>query len=172
MDRDFERDILPMAISEGMAIAPWNVLCGGKIRTDAEEKRRLESGERGRTLVSPDWKRTPEERRVCLELERIAKEIGAQNITSVAIAWIMHKAPRVFPIIGGRKVEHLYQNVEALSLSLTPEQVKALDDVVPFKKGFPYDLFGDGTEYNMMYASAGHFDKWPVVQPITPANSV
>ena len=65
-----------------MAIAPWNVLGGGKIRTDAEEKRRLESGEGGRTLYASDWKRSPEERKVCLELERIAKEIGAPSITS------------------------------------------------------------------------------------------
>ena len=53
----------------------------------------------------------------------------------------MHKAPRVFPIIGGRKIEHLYQNIEALSISLTPEQVKALDSIVPLNKGFPYSFF-------------------------------
>lgn len=66
-----------------MALAPWGVVGAGKIRTDAEEQRRLESGENGRVLFT-DWKRTPEERRVCLELEKIAKEIGAQNITSGA----------------------------------------------------------------------------------------
>lgn len=53
----------------------------------------------------------------------------------------MHKAPYVFPIIGGRKVEHLHQNIEALSISLTPEQVSALDNIVPFNKGFPYTEF-------------------------------
>lgn len=53
----------------------------------------------------------------------------------------MHKAPRVFPIVGGRKVEHLHANIEALSIALTPEQIKALDNIVPFKKGFPYDMF-------------------------------
>lgn len=30
-----------------MALAPWDVLGGGKIRTDAEEQRRRESGEKG-----------------------------------------------------------------------------------------------------------------------------
>ena len=53
----------------------------------------------------------------------------------------MHKAPYVFPIIGGRKVEHLHQNIEALSISLTPEQIKALDNIVPFDKGFPFSSF-------------------------------
>jgi len=145
----------------------WNVLAGGKIRTDAEEQRRLESGEQGRSLFG-DWKRSPQERAICAELENVAKEIGAQNITSVAIAWIMQKAPYVFPIIGGRKVEHLHQNLEALSLHLTDEQIKRLDGIVPFNKGFPYDIFGDGSEYNIGYNAAGHFDKWPPAQPIKP----
>lgn len=64
-----------------MAIAPWGVLGAGKIRTDAEEQRRIDSNEGGRALLGP-WLRTPDERRVCSELERIAKEIGAEQITS------------------------------------------------------------------------------------------
>ena len=123
-----------------MAIAPWNVLATGKIRTDAEEQRRLASGELGRQIRG-DWLRTPEERRVCLELEQVAKEVGAKNITSVAIAWIMQKAPYVFPVIGGRKVEHLHQNLEALDIHLTDEQIQRLDNVVPLDRGFPYTEF-------------------------------
>ena len=53
----------------------------------------------------------------------------------------MQKAPYVFPIIGGRKVEHLQQNIEALELSLSSEQIKALDNIVPFDKGFPFSNF-------------------------------
>ena len=64
-----------------MALAPWNVLAGGKIRTDAEEKRREESGEGGRTMWA-DWKRTESERQVCLALEKVAEEVGAKSITS------------------------------------------------------------------------------------------
>jgi aryl-alcohol dehydrogenase-like predicted oxidoreductase len=124
-----------------MAIAPWNVLAGGRLRTDAEEQKRIDSGENGRTMYTGSWLRTDEERKVCSELEKIAKEIGAKNITSVAIAWIMQKAPYVFPIIGGRKVEHSQANLEALDIALTDEQIKALDGIVPFDKGFPYSLF-------------------------------
>ena len=65
----------------GLAIAPWSVLAAGKIRTDAEEKARLESGEGGRQLHG-DWRRTEEQRAVCAALEKVAKEIGAKSITS------------------------------------------------------------------------------------------
>ena len=59
----------------------------------------------------------------------------------MAIAYVMQKTPYVFPIIGGRKVEHLHQNIEALSIHLTAEQIKRLDGAVPFEKGFPYNFF-------------------------------
>lgn len=64
-----------------MALAPWNVLAAGKIRTDAEEQRRLDSGEGGRAMFG-DWKRNEEQRKVCLALEKVAQEIGAKSITS------------------------------------------------------------------------------------------
>ncbi|CAL1714332.1 unnamed protein product [Somion occarium] len=63
LQRDFEREILLLAKVEGMALAPWNVLAGGKIRTDAEEQRRRESGEKGRMILSPNWERTADERK-------------------------------------------------------------------------------------------------------------
>lgn len=49
----------------------------------------------------------------------------------------MHKAPFVFPIIGGRKVEHLLANVEALNISLSRKQIQFLENAVPFDPGFP-----------------------------------
>jgi len=47
LEWSFERDIIPMARSEGLALAPWGVLGGGKIRSNAEEARHKESGEKG-----------------------------------------------------------------------------------------------------------------------------
>lgn len=53
----------------------------------------------------------------------------------------MQKAPFVFPIIGGRKVEHLLTNLEALDISLSDEQIKYLDNIIPFDLGFPTNIF-------------------------------
>jgi aryl-alcohol dehydrogenase-like predicted oxidoreductase len=81
-ERSFERDIIPMARAEGLALAPWDVLGGGKVRTDAEEARRRETGEKGRMGFSRSWERTEEERKVCLVLEQIAKEVETESITA------------------------------------------------------------------------------------------
>ena len=138
LQREIEREVLPMCVHEGLAIAAFSVLGGGHIRTDAEEEQRRQTGEKGRTIMGPQWERTPEERAVCLVLEKIAQEVGAKNITAVAIAYIMHKAPHVFPIVGGRKVEHLMANVEALSIRLTDAHLKAIEDAKPFEMGYPW----------------------------------
>ena len=156
MERSFEREIIPMARSEGMALAPWNVLAAGKIRTDEEEEKRRQTGENGRTLSNPTWERNEREKTVCKALEKVAAEVGTKHITSgiyffdwdihrhwanvlfkVAIAYLMQKTPYVFPIIGGRKVEHLLANIEALEISLSSDQIKYLENVVSFEPGFP-----------------------------------
>jgi aryl-alcohol dehydrogenase-like predicted oxidoreductase len=49
----------------------------------------------------------------------------------------MHKAPFVIPIIGGRKVEQLQANLDALKISLSDEQMKYLESIFPFDVGFP-----------------------------------
>ena len=86
LERSFERDIIPMARAEGLALAPWDVIGGGKIRSDAEEQRRRETGEKGRMIFGPDWERTEEEKKVCLVLEEVAKEVGVGSITSGALS--------------------------------------------------------------------------------------
>ncbi|TFK30289.1 arylalcohol dehydrogenase [Coprinopsis marcescibilis] len=168
LERSFERDIIPMARLEGMALAPWGVLGFGKLRTDAEEEARLKSGENGRTVFSPDWKRNDVERATSGALEKIANEVGAKAISSVAIAYVLHKAPFVFPIIGGRKVEQLEQNIEALNISLTEEQIKSLESVAPFDPGFPHTMTGNGESISQFLTLAGVTDKVANLAPIQP----
>ncbi|KAF4616912.1 hypothetical protein D9613_008394 [Agrocybe pediades] len=168
LDRSFEREIIPMAKSEGMALAPWNVLHAGKIRTDEEEEKRRQTGEKGRTIFNPDWERNEREKTVCKALEKVAKDIGAKHITAVAIAYLMQKTTYVFPIIGGRKIEHLMANIEALEIVLTDEQIKYLESVVSFEPGFPTWMIGDGTTPSVFLQRAAALEPRPEPQPIRP----
>jgi aryl-alcohol dehydrogenase-like predicted oxidoreductase len=123
-----------------MGIAPWNVLAGGKLRTDAEEEERQQTGENGRISYGGDWVRNENEVKMSRALEKIAKEVGAKSIRAVAIAYVMQKVPHVFPIIGGRKVEHMLSNIEALEIALEPEQIAEIEAVFPFDVGFPHNF--------------------------------
>ncbi|KAK9427601.1 NADP-dependent oxidoreductase domain-containing protein [Lipomyces doorenjongii] len=131
--RDFERDILPMCEAEGMALAPWGSLAQGNFKT--QEQRQSTEGRKGRPATEKDLK-------VSEKLEEIAAKKGTL-ITSVALAYIMHKAPYVFPIVGGRKLEHLKGNIEALSVELSDEEIDDIESAYPFDIGFPMSmLFG------------------------------
>ncbi|KAL5498361.1 AAD14_8 [Sanghuangporus vaninii] len=171
MERSFEREIIPMARTLGLALAPWNVLASGHLRTDEEEKRRMTSGEKGRMLFSEEWKRTENERKISAALEKVAKEVGTEHITAVAIAYVMQKTPYVFPIIGGRKVEQLMANIEALKISLSDEQIQYLESILPFDPGFPTIFIGTGTpeRSHPLFESTSQWDRWPLRQPIKPA---
>ena len=160
MSRDFEREIIPMARSEGLALAPWNALAAGKLRSDAEEERRRATGEKGRLFYQAGWERNKNEIKMSRALEKVGKEVGTEHVTagkfffhrsavfrtcslpicSVALAYLMQKTPYVFPIIGGRKVEHLHGNIEALGISLSDEQIKYLESILPFDPGFPTNM--------------------------------
>jgi aryl-alcohol dehydrogenase-like predicted oxidoreductase len=65
----------------GLALACWNTLASGHIRTDEEEEKRRQTGEHGRKLTG-SWERTEDEKKVCKALEQVAKEVGAKHITA------------------------------------------------------------------------------------------
>ncbi|KAF3359569.1 Norsolorinic acid reductase B like protein [Verticillium longisporum] len=153
--RDFEREIIPMTKAEGMGLAPWGALGGGTFKT--EEQRKSQEGRK--TEASEAQIKTSQ------ALEKIAKRKNT-IITSVALAYVMHKTPYVFPIIGGRTIDHLKSNIEALALDLTDDDIREIDDAVPFDIGFPHNFLwrqnvpshpGNVWLLNM----GGHFDYVP-----------
>ncbi|CAI4715703.1 BBM_1a_G0043420.mRNA.1.CDS.1 [Saccharomyces cerevisiae] len=142
LNRDFERDIIPMARHFGMALAPWDVMGGGRFQSKKAMEERKKNGEGLRTFVGGP-EQTELEVKISEALNKIAEEHGTESVTAIAIAYVCSKAKNVFPLVGGRKIEHLKQNIEALSIKLTPEQIEYLESIVPFDVGFPKSLIGD-----------------------------
>ncbi|OQE32421.1 hypothetical protein PENFLA_c001G02878 [Penicillium flavigenum] len=75
-------------------------------------------------------------------LGKVAKEYGGKPITAIALAYVIAKAPNVFPLIGGRKVKHLEENIQALNIRLTTEQIEYLESQKQFEVGFPGNFIG------------------------------
>ncbi|KAL5523244.1 AAD14_2 [Sanghuangporus sanghuang] len=171
MERSFERKIIPMARSLRFALAPWNVLAAGRLHSDAEEEKRPASGEKGRSIFQAEWRCNENERKMTAALEKVAKEVGTEHVTAVAIAYLMQKTPYVFPAIGGRKVEQLMANIDALKISLSNEDIKYIESILPFDLGFPLNFIINGTpeRSTMLYEHAAHWDRWPLKQPIRPS---
>lgn len=140
-ERDIEREILPMCNDQGMALIPYGVLGSGSFRTTAQrqaERENLGAKREGRNIAMTD---KPEKAVVADALEKIALERGT-NITSVALAWARTKGPYIFPVVGGRKIEHLRGSIEALGLELTKEEIADIEKAVPFDFGYPQTILG------------------------------
>ena len=168
--RDFERDILPMCEAEGMALAPWGALGRGNFRTaEAFEQEKKE----GRQMGEPN----DNIKAVSSVLEKLANA-KSTAVTSVALAYVLHKAPYVFPIVGGRKIEHLKTNIDALSIELSDEEIDEVDNAAPFEIGFPMSLIFEygGGKYNtrmgtgdiFLLKSAVCLDNVGKVRPVKP----
>ncbi|KAF5309280.1 hypothetical protein D9758_018901 [Tetrapyrgos nigripes] len=158
LERSFEREIISMARSP--STRPMGSRWRGKFRSDEEDKQRSlrpsksDSEEIKGHSVWGSWERTEDEIKVSHALEEVANEIGANSLRAVAIAYILHKAPYVFPIIRGRKPEHLVSNLEALDITLSEEHIKFLEGI------------GDGTKPQGITASAFNVQKMPPPAPL------
>ncbi|CAJ2514118.1 Uu.00g022370.m01.CDS01 [Anthostomella pinea] len=162
--RDFEREIIPMAKAEGMALAPWGALGGGKFKTE-EERRNSRAGRSSSSASDSDVK-------ISRALETVAYR-HKTIITSVALAYVMHKAPYVFPIVGGRNPDHLKGNIEALTLRLSADDIKEIESAVPFEYGFPHSfLYGNEAPEDAgkvwLLNMGGATDYVPEPKPIMP----
>lgn len=61
-------------------------------------------------------------------IEAMAKKKGC-TASQLSLAWVHHKGDDVVPIPGTTKVDHLKDNIAALSIKLTPEEIKELDSI-------------------------------------------
>ncbi|KAI3340747.1 Aldo/keto reductase [Ustulina deusta] len=143
--RDFERDIIPMCKFEGMALAPYGVLNQGRFQTrkgfEERDKAEREKTSKGRNFIPTSSR----DKQVSAVLEDLANEKGCQLI-QVALAYCLQKTPYVFPIVGGRKVEHIQGSIDGLSIELTEDEVAQIDKAYPFDHGFPH-TFLSGTMF-------------------------
>ncbi|KAI1421757.1 aryl-alcohol dehydrogenase [Xylaria sp. FL1777] len=168
MRRDFERDIIPMARHFGMALAPWDVLGQGKFQGSKELEERKKTGE----TLRPLWgaQQSEQDIKVSAALENVAKEHGIESVTAIALAYVNAKYPWVYPIIGGRKVRHLEDNIQSLNIKLTPKQVEYLESITPFDVGFPGIFVGPEIRESCapapFLAAAGRLAIVPYAQPI------
>ncbi|CAI1661280.1 hypothetical protein SEUBUCD646_0N00110 [Saccharomyces eubayanus] len=87
LNRDFERDIIPMARHFGMALAPWDVMGGGKFQSKKSMEEKKKSGESLRSFDGIS-ERTKIEVKMSEVLSKVAEEHGTESVTAIAIAYV------------------------------------------------------------------------------------
>jgi aryl-alcohol dehydrogenase-like predicted oxidoreductase len=131
--------MIPMAKALNLGLVAWSPLAGGILTG------KYHSGQGGDARYSTEMMRQvlpPQERqdRVVATLKQVSEESGA-SMAQVALAWLRYRAIPVIPIVGARNISQLENNLASFSVSLTPEQVQALDQASHIDLGFPHDFF-------------------------------
>lgn len=124
LNREEEREMLPLCADQGIAVMPWSPLARGRLtRGWNETSSRQETDEFGKKLYTqfPD-----SDRQIVDQVSAIASARGVPR-AQVAMAWLVQKKGVTSPIVGASKPEHLKDAVAALSLKLTAEEIAALE---------------------------------------------
>ena len=124
LNREEEREMLPLCRDRQIAVIPWSPLARGRLTRDWDtETNRSQTDEFGRTLYD-----TSSSDRVIVErVAAVAADRGVPR-AQVALAWVLGQPSITSPIIGATKLDHLTDAVAALDLSLTEEEVARLEE--------------------------------------------
>ncbi|CAI1588122.1 L-glyceraldehyde 3-phosphate reductase [Serratia quinivorans] len=124
IQREEEREMLPLCAAEGIAVLPWSPLARGRLtRPWGETTARLVSDQVGKNLYDET------EGIDAIIAERVASIAEGRGVprAQIALAWLLSKPVVSAPIIGASRHDHLEDAVAAVDLELTPEEIAELE---------------------------------------------
>jgi aryl-alcohol dehydrogenase-like predicted oxidoreductase len=136
--RDFEWELMPLGIDQGVGSLVWSPLGWGRLTGKIRRNQSLpavsrlhETSEQG-PQVNDEYLY-----RVVDAIDVIAKETG-KSVPQIALNWLLQRPTVSSVIIGARNEEQLRQNLAATGWNLTPAQVQKLDDASAVALPYPY----------------------------------
>ena len=122
LNREEEREMLPLCADEGIGVIPWSPLARGRLTREWDETtNRSETDEFGSKLYHDDDR---------VIVERVAEVAEARGVprAQVALAWVLSKPVVTAPVVGVTKDQHLDDAVAAVDLRLSAEEIARLEE--------------------------------------------
>lgn len=133
--RDLEREVVPLAREEGLAILPWSPLAGGLLSGKYTEG---EGGPADARRASFDFPPVDKPRAFrCVEVMRTIAAGHGVSVAQVALAWLLHQPHVTSVIIGAKTDEQLADNLKAVGVRLGADELHALDAVSALPPEYP-----------------------------------
>ncbi len=132
--RDLEREIVPMLSAENIGLMVWSPLAGGFLSGKFDRDGRTAEGRR----VEFDFPPVDKDRAYDAvdNMRSIAAEKGC-TVAQVALAWLLHQRVVTSVILGAKRPEQLAENIGAAEVSLSDEDLAALDAVTRLPSEYP-----------------------------------
>ena len=164
LERTIEGELIPAALELGLGVTPWSPLKGGML-TGKYTRESVKTVTPGRgAWVSRAF--NEQAFKVLDVLTTIANEAGT-TVARAALAWVVQRPGVASTIIGARTIHQLEDNLGALDVKLTAQQIEALNEVSQPKLGFPHDFLENVKAFG--YNGSTIDGQTAPVNPMSPA---
>ncbi len=127
--KDPEADILPTCEELGIGFVPFSPLGRGFLTGKIDENTTFDSSD----IRSRSPRYTPEARKANQVLVDLITQIGVQQGVTpaqIALAWLLAQKPWIVPIPGSRKLDRLDENIGAVTVELTPNDLREIESAI------------------------------------------
>ncbi len=133
--RDIEREILPLAADQKLAVMPWSPLAGGFLSGKYTRSSETSGDNRRDTFDFP-----PINKEKAYDIIDVIIEIGKQHNVSaaqIALAWVRQQPGITSTIIGAKNADQLLDNIKSTEVVLSADDLKRIDEVSALTKEYP-----------------------------------
>ncbi len=133
--RDIEREIVPMALSENIGIMPWSPLAGGFLSGKYTRDNQIAGNSRRDTFDFP-----PINKEKAYDIIDVMAGIAKNHdvsVAAVALNWVTKQPGVCSTIIGARNLQQLNDNIEAVKLELTSDDMQKLNEISALSSEYP-----------------------------------
>jgi aryl-alcohol dehydrogenase-like predicted oxidoreductase len=132
--RDLERELIPLLNDQKVGLMVWSPLAGGFLSGKYSRNKNPEDARR----LSFDFPPINKEKAFDIidVMEPIAESKNV-SVAQIALAWLLHQPAVTSVIIGAKNTEQLTQNLNAVDVQLTENDLKQLDEVSKLTKEYP-----------------------------------
>jgi 1-deoxyxylulose-5-phosphate synthase len=123
LNREEEREMLPLCLDQGIGVIPWSPLARGRLTRDWDEVTERSQGDAfGSRLYHESADRSI--------VERVGEVAEARGVprAQVALAWMLANPAITSPIIGATKPHHLDDAISAVELDISSEEIALLEE--------------------------------------------
>jgi aryl-alcohol dehydrogenase-like predicted oxidoreductase len=133
--RELEREIVPLAADQKLAILPWSPLAGGFLSGKFKRDATGPEGARRSTFDFPPVDRDKAFR--IIDVMRPLAEKHSASVAGIAVAWLLHQSAVTSVLVGARTREQLQDNLASTKVKLSAEDLTALNQVSALTPEYP-----------------------------------
>jgi aryl-alcohol dehydrogenase-like predicted oxidoreductase len=154
IERTVERELIPMAKALDLGVTAWSPLSSGVLTGKYHGHGSSDSARMSSDMVKEFMPEEQRAKRIVEAVKAVADEVG-RSMAQVALAWLRYRPVPVIPIIGARKLPQLKDNLASSDVSLSPNQLKTLEEASQIELGFPYEFYTRDLVRGLIYGGMG-----------------